>query len=395
MLPPADRSDTAAHRPGAWSSEQTERCWTHRSPHSCGVVSGADHRRLRRHHRPHGRGVRAVVARAAHPGEHAPNVIVILFDDLGFSHFGCYGSDLPTPNIDRLAAGGLRYSNFHVTPLCSPTRAALLTGRNHHTRRHAGDLQLQHRLPAHAGPHQRPGRPPWPRCSAGPGYATFMVGKWHLCPMDEASAAGPYDNWPLQRGFDRFYGFLDGETDQFTPDLTYDNHRDRPAAHPGGGLPPHRGPGRQDARVHQRLGVDPPRPAVLHLPGPRGHPRAPPGAGRVPRPLPGPLRRRLGRGPRAAGSPASRSSGSIPPGTDLAPRNPGRRAVGRAARGAAPPGRPPPGGVRRVPRAHRRPDRPARRRPRADGRCSTTPSSCCSPTTAPAARAARSACCTR
>ena len=69
----------------------------------------------------------------AHPGDHAPNVVVMLFDDLGFSHFGCYGSDLPTPNIDRLAAGGLRYTNFHVTPLCSPTRAALLTGRNHHT----------------------------------------------------------------------------------------------------------------------------------------------------------------------------------------------------------------------------------------------------------------------
>ena len=69
----------------------------------------------------------------AHPRQDAPNVVVILIDDQGFSHFGCFGSDLPTPNIDALAAGGLRYSNFHVTPLCSPTRAALLTGRNHHS----------------------------------------------------------------------------------------------------------------------------------------------------------------------------------------------------------------------------------------------------------------------
>ena len=67
-----------------------------------------------------------------HPGEQAPNVVVILIDDLGFGHFGCYGSSIATPNIDRLAAEGLRYTNFHVTPVCSPTRAALLTGRNHH-----------------------------------------------------------------------------------------------------------------------------------------------------------------------------------------------------------------------------------------------------------------------
>jgi arylsulfatase len=163
----------------------------------------------------------------ADPGEHAPNVLVVLFDDLGFSHLGCYGSDLPTPNIDRLADRGLRYSNFHVTALCSPTRAALLTGRNHHT---VGMRAISN---FNTGfPHMR-GRisdeaTTMAEVLRGAGYATFMVGKWHLCPMQEASAAGPFDSWPLQRGFDRFYGFLDGETDQFTPDLTYDNHQVEP-----------------------------------------------------------------------------------------------------------------------------------------------------------------------
>ncbi len=167
----------------------------------------------------------------AHPGDHAPNVVVVLFDDLGFSHFGCFGSELPTPNIDRLAAGGLRYSNFHVTPLCSPTRAALLTGRNHHTvgmraisNFNTGFPHMRGRIPESASTMAEVLR--------SSGYTTFMLGKWHLCPMHEASAAGPYDDWPLQRGFDRFYGFLDGETDQFTPDLTYDNHRIDPPRTP-------------------------------------------------------------------------------------------------------------------------------------------------------------------
>jgi len=163
----------------------------------------------------------------AHPGEEAPNVVVILIDDLGFSHFGCFGSDLATPHIDRLAAGGLRYSNFHVTPLCSPTRAALLTGRNHHS---VGVRSISNFSSGY--PHMR-GHVSNHAATMGEvlresGYTTFAIGKWHLCPMENASSAGPFDQWPLQRGFDRFYGFLDGETDQFAPDLVYDNHRVEP-----------------------------------------------------------------------------------------------------------------------------------------------------------------------
>ena len=160
-----------------------------------------------------------------------PNVVVILFDDAGFSHFGCYGSTIDTPNIDRLAANGLRYSNFHTTALCSPTRAALLTGRNHHTvgmrciaNFDTGFPHMRGRIDHHAAT--------MAEMLGDEGYATFALGKWHLCPMSEGSTAGPFDDWPLQRGFDRFYGFLQGETDQFYPELTYDNHPIDPPSTP-------------------------------------------------------------------------------------------------------------------------------------------------------------------
>ena len=159
----------------------------------------------------------------AHPGPDAPNVVVILLDDTGFAQLGCFGSDLNTPNIDRLAADGLRYTNFHVTPLCSPTRASLLTGRNHHevgmrsiSNFSSGYPHMRGHISHHAATVAEVLR--------DEGYATFCVGKWHLTPMEDASAAGPFDQWPCQRGFDRYYGFLEGETDQFHPDLVYDNH---------------------------------------------------------------------------------------------------------------------------------------------------------------------------
>ena len=160
---------------------------------------------------------------AKHPGPDAPNIVVILIDDLGFSHFGSYGSDIETPRIDQLAAEGVRYTNFHVTPVCSPTRASLLTGRNHHSvgmrsisNFNTGYPNMRGHVSNHAATVAEVLR--------DEGFATFAVGKWHLCPMENASAAGPYDQWPLQRGFDRYYGFLDGETDQFHPELVYDNH---------------------------------------------------------------------------------------------------------------------------------------------------------------------------
>ena len=158
------------------------------------------------------------------PRRDAPNVLVILLDDTGFGNLGCYGSTIETPNMDALAANGLRYSNFHVTPLCSPTRASLLTGRNHHavgiatitTFGDNGYPNQRGRITRHAAT--------LAEMLSEEGFATFALGKWHLNPTEHNSAAGPYDEWPLNRGFDRFYGFLPGATDQFHPELTYDNH---------------------------------------------------------------------------------------------------------------------------------------------------------------------------
>jgi len=148
----------------------------------------------------------------------------MLIDDLGFSHFGCFGSDLVTPSIDALAANGLRYSNFHVTPLCSPTRAALLTGRNHHSVGMRGISNWSSGFPSMRGSISNHATT-MAEVLRESGYTTFAIGKWHLVSMENSSSAGPFDQWPLQRGFDRYYGFLDGETDQFAPDLVYDNHR--------------------------------------------------------------------------------------------------------------------------------------------------------------------------
>ena len=158
-----------------------------------------------------------------HPGDDAPNVVIVLLDDTGFAQFGCFGSDIDTPNIDALAADGLQFTNFHVTPLCSPTRAALLTGRSNHAVGMRSLSNFVTGFPNQLG-HISNHAATVAEVLGDAGYATFAVGKWHLAPMEECSAAGPFDQWPLGRGFDRFYGFLDGETDQFHPELVADNH---------------------------------------------------------------------------------------------------------------------------------------------------------------------------
>ena len=161
----------------------------------------------------------------------APNVLVVLLDDVGFAQFGCYGSDVATPTFDRLAAGGLRYGNYHTTALCSPTRAALLTGRNHHTVGMGRIADFGSGFPGYNAL-----MPP----SAGTlaevlvrrGYATYLVGKWHLAPPAEMQMGASREHWPLSRGFERFYGFMGGETDQYVPDLVYDNHQIDPPRTP-------------------------------------------------------------------------------------------------------------------------------------------------------------------
>jgi arylsulfatase len=150
--------------------------------------------------------------------------VSIVLDDVGFAQLGCYGSDIDTPNLDRLAAGGLRYRNFHTTALCSPTRACLLTGRNHHsvgigrvTDLATGFPGYDARIPPSAGL--------LPEIVVPHGYAAYAVGKWHLTPDEDLHLGASRSTWPLGRGFERFYGFFGGETNQFEPALTHDNHR--------------------------------------------------------------------------------------------------------------------------------------------------------------------------
>ena len=166
------------------------------------------------------------------PPSGAPNVVVIVLDDTGFSHLGCFGSDIDTPNIDRLAAGGLRYTNFHTTALCSPTRACLLSGRNHHSVGMRWLSNLDTGFSNCRGVISKSAAT-LPEVLRANGYGTFAVGKWHLANLEDCSPAGPFDHWPLQRGFNRFHGFLGGATDQFSPELVVDNHAINPPSEDG------------------------------------------------------------------------------------------------------------------------------------------------------------------
>ncbi|MEQ1785781.1 MAG: arylsulfatase [Acidimicrobiales bacterium] len=168
------------------------------------------------------------------PPEGAPNVVIVLLDDVGYAQFGCYGSDIATPCFDSLAAGGHRYSNFHTTALCSPTRACLLTGRNHHSNGMARIVEFASGFPGYNAtiPHENGFLS---EILVRNGYATFAVGKWHLTPATETTMGSPRDKWPLGRGFERFYGFMGGETDQYHPELVYDNHHVEPPRSPEDG----------------------------------------------------------------------------------------------------------------------------------------------------------------
>lgn len=151
----------------------------------------------------------------------SPNIVYIVLDDMGFAQLGCYGSNIHTPNIDRLAKEGLRYNNFHTTAVCSATRCSLLTGANHHAAGCASLVELRTGTPNNMNGELKPEYALLPEVLKEYGYATFATGKWHLSASQ--SPAGPVNGWPLQRGFDRYYGFLHGENDQYHPHLIRDN----------------------------------------------------------------------------------------------------------------------------------------------------------------------------
>ena len=154
--------------------------------------------------------------------EGAPNVLLVLIDDAGFGGPATFGGGIATPNLTRVQEMGATYNRFHVTAVCSPTRAALLTGRNHHRVGMGGIAEFPAPFPGYTGTRPR-------SCTALPrilkenGYVTGGFGKWHLTPGHEMGAAGPFDHWPTGWGFDHWWGFLTGAAGQYDPIITQDN----------------------------------------------------------------------------------------------------------------------------------------------------------------------------
>jgi arylsulfatase len=148
----------------------------------------------------------------------APNIVYIMLDDVGFGASSAFGGLIETPVFDSLANNGIRYTNFHTTAICSPSRASLLTGRNHHSVNVPTVIDAAVDVPGHHG------YMPFEKATIAEiarenGYNTFAVGKWHITPTPDLTPAGPFNRWPTGRGFDHFFGFMAGETDQYTPML--------------------------------------------------------------------------------------------------------------------------------------------------------------------------------
>lgn len=252
----------------------------------------------------------------------APNIVFVVLDDVGFSDLGCYGSEIATPRMDALAAGGLRYSNFHVTAMCSPTRACLLTGRNAHSVGVGAIAEWANGYPGYEGRISRQAATA-AEIFAEHAYGTYAIGKWHLSNLGNYAAAGPHPDWPLGRGFSRWYGFLGGYVDHWNPDLHEDNHPIRHTPRPGYHL--------SEDLVDHAIGQ-----VRDHVTAARGRPFLSYlafGAGHWPLHVPqAHLERVRGRYDqgwdrvREARLAKQKALGLVPQATQLAPRNPGVRA---------------------------------------------------------------------
>lgn len=148
--------------------------------------------------------------------KNAPNVIIVLIDDLGLGATSAFGGPINTPTMERLSEGGLRYNNFNTTSLCSPTRMAIKTGRNHHTCNTGSIMETSTAYPGNTGALPASVAPLAETLRLN-GYSTGAFGKWHETAAWETSVSGPFDRWPTRQGFDKFYGFIGGETDQWAP----------------------------------------------------------------------------------------------------------------------------------------------------------------------------------
>ena len=260
---------------------------------------------------------------------------------------------------ERLAANGLKYNRFHTTALCSPTRQALLTGRNHHAVGMGGITEIATSAPGYNS--IRPNTcAPLAETLKLNGYSTAQFGKCHEVPVWETSPMGPFNAWPTGSGFEHFYGFIGGETNQYAPAIYQRHGADRAAQDGRGGLSLHRGHDRRGDRLDQAAeGADAGQ-AVLHLLRARRDARAPSRADGVVGQVQGAVRRRLGRPARADARPsegARRHPGRC--GADRAPGGDPR--LGRHARRPEAGARAADGGLRGLPRAHRPPRRPADR----------------------------------
>ena len=202
--------------------------------------------------------------RPLRPPAGAPNVLLILLDDVGFGASSAFGGPVAMPVAERLAAGGLKYTRFHTTALCSPSRAALLSGRNHHAVGMGAITEIATAAPGYSS--MRPNTiTPLAEILRLNGYATGQFGKCHEVPAWETSPAGPFDRWPTGSGFEHFFGFIAGETNQWYPALARGRDAGRAVGHPGGGLSPDARPRGQDDRVGPSAeGVDA-RSAVLRV----------------------------------------------------------------------------------------------------------------------------------
>src|SRR3954447_8950003 len=156
------------------------------------------------------------------PPKGAPNVLLIMTDDQGYGVSGTFGGVIPTPALDRIANAGLRYTQFHSTPLCSPTRAALITGRNHHSTGFGVISEIATGFPGYNSVIGKDSATIG-RILLENGYRTSWFGKNHNTPVFQTSQAGPFGQWPTGMGFEYFYGFMGGDTDQWTPGLLFRN----------------------------------------------------------------------------------------------------------------------------------------------------------------------------
>lgn len=277
-------------------------------------------------HRPPGIGITYESSQASRTDAGPPNgpdVVVIMFDDLGFGDLGCFGSEVQTPNLDALANSGHRYNNFHATTLCAPSRACLLSGRNHHA---VGMRMLtgarydwpsgQERISHEAGLFSEVLR--------DAGWNTFAAGKWHVLPQDHQGPSGPYEHWPLGRGFNRFYGFLGGAANHYYPELVHDNHHIDPPSSPEDGY--HLTEDLIDKScgfISDHLAHRASNPFLLYLP--LGAPHAPHHA---PQEFMERVRGRYDEGwdeIRKTRYERQLAEGIIPPGTELPPSNPDAR----------------------------------------------------------------------